>query len=625
MRCNWRRWLWGVIPLVGLGVTAAQVERPAIEKDLTERAERALAAKGHTWAVVTFSGRDVLLTGNATIESEPVEAEAELRHLWGVRHVSSNAGLPPKIAPFTWSARRRGSRVRLVGYVPSKEMRQTVIGMTTAAVPGLEVVDHMHMGRGVPPSDTWLAGLSFGLKQLSYLKRGDVSLADLSMTISGEAEDAASYREISAALKRGLPKGITLAKVDIVAPVVSPYTWSMQFAGGQLVLSGHVANESARADLLAAAKAAGLTDSVDRMEPAAGAPAGWAKAAVALVKQLVQLQSGNAEIKDTAVVVGGLAADEVQAQAVRKALHAALPPAFKLTDQIRVREPPKVENAPPAPAAGEQKAAAPAPAGQPTAAPAPAEQKAPAPVEKQVSAPAGQQASGPTERPAPLQEKAPAGAEQTTPAPAAQPQAAAPAEKPAPVEPKAPAPTDQPAPPPAAQAKEAPPAAPAPPSAAEPKVAAAPEAAPQAPAPAMPPASEAAPKTALAPPAPPTPAACRDDVSKVAKASPILFERGSAEIKGASLEALQRIVAALKACPGLHIAAQGHTDIEGSADYNRRLSIKRAKVVAEYLIEAGLGADQVESIGFGTSYPAVPNTSPTARAKNRRTEIVVRP
>src|SRR5262249_29904523 len=110
MRCNWRRWLWGVIPLVGVSVAAVQLERSAIGRDLTERALQAWAENGQHWAVVNFSGRDVVLTGGATSENEPVEAEKVLRGLWGVRYVNNNAVLPPRVAPYVWTARRRGNR-----------------------------------------------------------------------------------------------------------------------------------------------------------------------------------------------------------------------------------------------------------------------------------------------------------------------------------------------------------------------------------------------------------------------------------------------------------------------------------------------------------------------------------
>src|SRR5262245_38009911 len=106
MRCNWRRWLWGVIPLVALALAAAQLERAAIEQDLAERAQKALAAKGAYWAQVNFSGRDVMLSGNAITDNEPREAVAVLHDVWGVGHVKSSAGLPPLVEPYVWSAHR---------------------------------------------------------------------------------------------------------------------------------------------------------------------------------------------------------------------------------------------------------------------------------------------------------------------------------------------------------------------------------------------------------------------------------------------------------------------------------------------------------------------------------------
>src|SRR5262245_66662503 len=100
MGCNWRRWLWVIIPLVGASVAAVHLERGSIEKDLTTRAHKALAESGEPWAVVNFSGRDVVLTGNAASEDEPVAAERVLRRLWGVRYVNNNAVLPPNAAPY---------------------------------------------------------------------------------------------------------------------------------------------------------------------------------------------------------------------------------------------------------------------------------------------------------------------------------------------------------------------------------------------------------------------------------------------------------------------------------------------------------------------------------------------
>jgi outer membrane protein OmpA-like peptidoglycan-associated protein len=260
---------------------------------------------------------------------------------------------------------------------------------------------------------------------------------------------------------------------------------------------------------------------------------------------------------------------------VRAALR-AVPSSFKLTDQIRVREPPKVE--PPAD---------PKPPPVPPA-PASTEQTAPA------APPADVQPAPKLAAPAP----APPADAQTAPKLAA----------------PAPTPPAEPAPPPAdASAGPAQPATPEP----------APPAAPPAPPPAAAPASAEAPPPAAADAAPKTLAACREDLVKLTTDSPIPFDRGSAKIDAEALETLTRIAAAVKACPGVRIVVEGHADLEGIPEYNQRLSLRRAEAVAEVLAGAGLG--QLETVGFGVTRPVAPNTTPQARAKNRRSVIVVRP
>ena len=590
MRCNWQRWLWGLIPLVMVSWVAIQLERESIKQDLTERAKAALMASGSPWAGVDINGRDAVLTGRAIQDSEPPRAEETVRQVWGVREVENRAILPPKIEPFNWSARRRGNRIRLAGYVPDRATRQAVLGLTKAAMPGLEVVDRMHTARGVPSPDAWLAGLSFALKQLSLLRQGDARFDDLALTISGEAEDTAAFKAVNTALKSGLPKGTKLSSAQITGPAVSPYTWSAQFAGGQLVLGGYVpGGEKGRSDLLAAAKvAAPSVNIVDRMEPGEGAPQGWSNAAVVLMKELVRLDSGTADMKDAALSVGGIAPDEARAQSIRAALRASVPTAFTLVDQIKVRE---VKVPEPAPIA-----------------PAPPQQTEPAP-----------QAAPDSQRTATV----PAPKATVEPKPENEPRQAAPAPA-APATPIQPpstqaAPAPQPAPEPAPKKQVAP--APQPPA----------EPAPKQVAPAQPPTPpEPAPKTAAAPPQPP-PApvppevtACQDNLNKITNAGHINFATNSATLDGESFATLDRLAAAAKVCPGMRIAIEGHTDAEGRAEYNQRLSVRRARAVVAYLVKSGADRKQLEAVGYGLSRPAAPNDTEENMAKNRRIEFSVR-
>lgn len=68
----------------------------------------------------------------------------------------------------------------------------------------------------------------------------------------------------------------------------------------------------------------------------------------------------------------------------------------------------------------------------------------------------------------------------------------------------------------------------------------------------------------------------------------------------------------------------GHTDSYGSDDYNKNLSLKRAKAVRDKLIEFGLEKNRIVSIsGEGEKYPIATNDTKEGRLKNRRVEFIL--
>ncbi len=359
MSCNWWRWLWGIVPLLVLSWVAVQAEQGRIETDLRARATLALARGGMGWTAVELTGRDAILQGLSGDEAEPQKAAGLLSQVWGLRVVENKIDLAPKAEKYTWTAGRRGNRIRITGHVPNRATRKIILGVAKANFPTFEVLDRMETTRGVPSQDTWLGGVSFALKQLAGLKRGDVRLEGLGFWISGEAEDVATYRAIKSALGNSLPKGIKLTDDLVTAPVVSPFTWSAHLQEGRLVLSGYVPSEANRAELLAAAKAE-MTAApvVDKMQPGDGAPQGWSIAAVASVRELGRLLAGNAELQDGHLVLSGLAGDGATAEAVRGALHAGMPASIKLTVHIKTKElPPPLPPSFPAPEAAPATAA----------------------------------------------------------------------------------------------------------------------------------------------------------------------------------------------------------------------------------------------------------------------------
>ena len=102
---------------------------------------------------------------------------------------------------------------------------------------------------------------------------------------------------------------------------------------------------------------------------------------------------------------------------------------------------------------------------------------------------------------------------------------------------------------------------------------------------------------------------------------PIEFELGSATLMPSSYELLDKIAHILLTHNNLKLIVSGHTDDQGSAGFNERLSQERAGSVKMYLAKKGVYPDFVRVYGYGSRQPLVAGTSEKARALNRRVEF----
>ncbi|MEJ2541897.1 MAG: OmpA family protein [Gemmatimonadota bacterium] len=67
----------------------------------------------------------------------------------------------------------------------------------------------------------------------------------------------------------------------------------------------------------------------------------------------------------------------------------------------------------------------------------------------------------------------------------------------------------------------------------------------------------------------------------------------------------------------------GHTDSTGSDDYNQRLSERRARSAANFLMQQGLNPANLETLGLGESEPLASNDTEAGKAENRRVEVAI--
>ena len=105
----------------------------------------------------------------------------------------------------------------------------------------------------------------------------------------------------------------------------------------------------------------------------------------------------------------------------------------------------------------------------------------------------------------------------------------------------------------------------------------------------------------------------------------ILFASDSASLQPGIVDELRSIAASLNTYPNSTVQVLGHTDDQGSAEYNYDLSQRRAGSVSGVLIGAGVSAQRVQTIGRGEDQPVASNLTSQGRAQNRRVDIVILP
>ena len=101
------------------------------------------------------------------------------------------------------------------------------------------------------------------------------------------------------------------------------------------------------------------------------------------------------------------------------------------------------------------------------------------------------------------------------------------------------------------------------------------------------------------------------------------FDYDSYELSLAARNEIQNLYYYLKRFPEQKISIIGHTDNQGDADFNQRLSENRAKAVAKYLVELGLNKNFVSIIGLGNTKPVELNDTEQGRSANRRVEFKI--
>lgn len=104
----------------------------------------------------------------------------------------------------------------------------------------------------------------------------------------------------------------------------------------------------------------------------------------------------------------------------------------------------------------------------------------------------------------------------------------------------------------------------------------------------------------------------------------ILFEINSSEIRSTDVPELTSLQSLLANNTALTATIIGHTDDSGPAAFNKKLSLDRASTVKAWLVEKGIDASRLSIKGVSSTNPVIPDSRESARAVNRRTEIILK-
>ena len=102
-----------------------------------------------------------------------------------------------------------------------------------------------------------------------------------------------------------------------------------------------------------------------------------------------------------------------------------------------------------------------------------------------------------------------------------------------------------------------------------------------------------------------------------------IVDFNKSKIRPDSLLLVEEAARILKNDVDLRVLVEGHSDAKGDEAYNKKLSLRRATAVRDYLMALGVSSDQILVVGKGASEPVTSNDTRAGRAQNRRVQLEV--
>ncbi len=325
---------FGGAALLALG--AATGAATLIERQTRAEIVERLTTDGIAWASVETDGLLVTIRGTSPTEAERFRALTLAGQIVdGARvldEIAVTASLEIQAPSFQMEILRNRDDVSVIGLVPLAYDPEAVLDRIAAMADGINVSEMVETA-DYPLPQGWERAVGFAIDALRVLPVSKVSVTPEKVTVTALAADAQSRRELETRLRQGRPSGLELdLQITSPRPVITPFTLRFTIEDGLPRFDACSADtDEARQEIIAAARAAGMSGSISCTLGMGTPSPRWAEAARLSVETMARLGEGSITLSDTEVslvvphVIGQSTFDRLAGQ-----LEGTLPDVFSL-------------------------------------------------------------------------------------------------------------------------------------------------------------------------------------------------------------------------------------------------------------------------------------------------------
>ncbi|WP_299424273.1 OmpA family protein [uncultured Shimia sp.] len=319
-----------------LSLVAASLSADLIEDTSKTTVEHELSKSGMDWAEVHAEGLQIFLAGVAPSEADRFKAISAAGRIVDAARVIDNMEVPATaaIAPprFSVEILRNDAGISLIGLIPESADRARMLRELKSISANGEVADLLETADYAAPSG-WSSATRFAIAALKDLPRSKISVKAGRVDVTAMADSPEARAELEIDLTRRAPTGVEInLNISAPRPVITPFTL-------RLVKDGEIARfdacsadtDKARAKILTAARAAGLTDNVECVIGLGVPSTKWGDAVSTAIRGLNELGGGTLTFSDADVTLTAqMGTDQALFDRVVGELEGTLPEAFAL-------------------------------------------------------------------------------------------------------------------------------------------------------------------------------------------------------------------------------------------------------------------------------------------------------